>query len=65
MSHKSRGSQVWKNLSITENNYEALSKLGYASDSMNDVVGMIVNKILQLGLSRADLEFVKTVEATT
>jgi hypothetical protein len=35
-----------KHITVSEENYEILRRLGYTSDSMNDVITVILNKVL-------------------
>ncbi|HXX96773.1 MAG TPA: hypothetical protein VEL11_06615 [Candidatus Bathyarchaeia archaeon] len=44
-----------KNISVSQENYEILRGLGYTSDSMNDVITVILNKVLQTGDSWKEL----------
>ena len=38
-----------KHITVSEKNYEILRGLGHTSDSMNDVITAILNKVLQTG----------------
>jgi len=38
-----------KHITVSEKNYEILRNLGHTSDSMNDVISEILNKVLQTG----------------
>jgi hypothetical protein len=49
-----------KHITVPEENYEILRGLGHTSDSMNDVIGVILSKVLQTGDSWRDLQSAKT-----
>lgn len=43
-----------KHITVSEKNYEILRGLGHTSDSMNDVITVILSKVLQAGGFLAD-----------
>jgi hypothetical protein len=49
-----------KHITVSEENYQILKGLGYTSDSMNDVITVVLNKVLQTGDSWRDPQSAKT-----
>lgn len=49
-----------KHITVSEENYEILRDLGHTSESMNDVITVILNNVLQMGDSCRDLPSTKT-----
>lgn len=49
-----------KHITVSEENYQILKGLGYTSDSMNDVITVILSKVLQTGDSWRDPQSTKT-----
>ena len=49
-----------KHITVSEKNYEILRGLGHTCDSMNDVITVILNKVLQTGDSSRDPQSTKT-----
>ena len=43
-----------KHITVSQENYEILRGLGHTSDSMNDVITVILSKVLQTGGFLAD-----------
>lgn len=49
-----------KHITVSQENYEILRGLGHTSDSMNDVITVILGKVLQTGDSCRDPQSAKT-----
>jgi hypothetical protein len=49
-----------KHITVSPENYEILRGLGHTSDSMNDVITVILNKVLQTGEPWRELQSAKT-----
>jgi hypothetical protein len=59
-----------KHITVSEENYQILKGLGHTSDSMNDVITVILSNVLEAGDSCRDPQPTKTrvpdgVESTT
>jgi hypothetical protein len=49
-----------KHITVSQENYDILRDLGHTSDSMNDVITVILSKVLQTGDSWRDPQSAKT-----
>jgi len=52
-----------KHITVSEKNYQILRGLGHTSDSMNDVITVILNKVLQIGEPWRELQSTSTRES--
>ena len=49
-----------KHITVSEKNYQILRCMGHTSDSMNDVITVVLSKVLQTGDSWTDPQSAKT-----
>ncbi|MGC2570562.1 MAG: hypothetical protein WA364_03550 [Candidatus Nitrosopolaris sp.] len=50
----------FKDITVSEENYQILRYLGHTSDSMNDVITVVLNKVLQTGEPSREPQSAKT-----